>query len=240
MIDLHCVSTGNNLKILIFLEETGLPYRLVRYEMFGGTHLTPEFRRINPNAKLPAIVDTAPADGGAPLPVFESGAILHYLAEKTGRFLPEGLRARSEAMQWLVWQVAGLGPMHGQAHHFIRYAPEGQDYGIARYRREAERLLHVMDYRLEQAEYLAGTYSIADMACYPWMNGAAMIGIDLAETPHVLAWRDRVAARPAVVAATEALRDGNRARYSQKRAELTPEEWSNMFGDRLHATARLR
>jgi GST-like protein len=240
MIDLHCVSTGNNLKIVIMLEEMGLPYRLVRHEMFAGTHLTPEFRRINPNVKLPAILDHAPADGGAPLPVFESGAILLYLAEKTGRFLPTGFRERAEALQWLVWQVAGLGPMHGQAHHFVRYAPDGQDYGVERYRREAQRLLHVMEYRLADVDYLAGEYSVADMACYPWMNGTGLIGLDLAETPNVQTWWARIGARPAVVAAADALRDENRALYSQKRAQLTPEQWSNLFGDRLHATARLR
>jgi GST-like protein len=240
MIDLHYVSTSNNLKIAIMLEETGLPYRLVKYDMFAGTHLTPEFRRISPNNKLPAIVDYAPAGGGEPLAVFESGAILIYLAEKSGMFLPADFRRRVLAHQWLIWQVAGLGPMHGQAHHFVRYAPEGQAYGVERYTREARRLLHVLDYRLAEAEYLAEEYGIADMACYPWTTGTRLIGIDLAEFPVVAAWAERVRARPAVQRASAAIMDENRASYTQTRAQLTPEQWSSMFGDRMHAAARTR
>ena len=240
MIDLHCVATGNNLKIAILLEETGLPYRLVRYEMFAGTHLEPAFRRINPNCKLPAIVDHAPADGGAPFSVFESGAILTYLAETSGRFMPDDPRGRSLCQQWLAWQIAGLGPMHGQAHHFVRYAPEGQTYGIERYRREAERLLHVMEYRLSEAPYLAGDYSIADIACFPWIGGLGLIGLSLDDLPAVADWQDRIAARPAVTAARAALMDENRGLYTRVRAELTPEQWSAMFGDRMHAASRTR
>ncbi|GHF62199.1 glutathione binding-like protein [Seohaeicola zhoushanensis] len=238
MIDLHYVATGNNLKIAIMLEETGLEYRLVRYEMFRGDHLTPEFRRINPNCKLPAIVDRAPADGGDPFAVFESGAILTYLAEKSGRFIPEDPRGRSLCQQWLAWQIAGLGPMHGQAHHFIRYAPEGQHYAVARYRSEAERLLHVMEYRLAGADYLAGEYSIADMACFPWLGGLSLIGLTLDALPHLAAWHDRIAARPAVQAARQAIMDENRALYARAKAELTPEQWSAMFGDRMHRASR--
>lgn len=240
MIDLHYVPTGNNLKIAIMLEETGLPYRLIKYDMLSGSHLTPEFRRLNPNAKLPTIVDHDPADGGEPLPVFESGAILRYLADKTGRFLPGDFRHRLLADQWLTWQVAGLGPMHGQAHHFVRYAPEGQDYGIERYRREARRLVDVMQWRLEQADYLAEEYGIADMACYPWVTGCATIGIDLAELPAVQDWTRRIAERPAVKAATAAIMDSSRAAFAGANVLLTPEQWSNMFGDRMHAAARLR
>lgn len=240
MIDLHYAATGNNLKVVIMLEEVGVPYRLVKYDMFAGTHLTPEFRRINPNAKLPAIVDHAPADGGAALPVFESGAILLYLAEKTGRFLPMDPRGRTVAQQWLIWQMAGLGPMHGQAHHFVRYAPEGQDYGVERYTREARRQLNVLEYRLEEADYLAGDYGIADMAAYPWTTGTHLIGIDLADFPRIRDWGERIAARPAVVRAKAAILDENRASYTQTRAKLTPEQWSNMFGDRMHATATTR
>jgi GST-like protein len=199
MIDLHYVPTGNNLKIAIMLEETGLPYRLVKYDMYAGTHLTPEFRRINPNNKLPAIVDDEPADGAAPFPVFESGAILEYLAEKTGRLLPADFRGRHLARQWLVWQVAGLGPMLGQANHFVRYAPEGQAYGIDRYVREGRRLLAVMEYRLEQAEYLAGAYSIADIACYPWVAQADWSGVPLEPFGNLRRWFDAMSARPAVV-----------------------------------------
>ena len=239
MIDLHYVPTGNNLKIAIMLEETGMPFRLVKYDMFAGSHLSPEFRKINPNCKLPAIVDHDPLDGGAPLPVFESGAILMYLSEKSGQFMPEDFRGRTRAQQWLVWQVAGLGPMHGQAHHFIRYAPTGQDYGKARYRKEAERLLYVLNDRLGQSDYLAGpAYSIADIACFPWIGGTGLIGLNLDDMPFIPAWRDRIAMRPAVQAATEALRDDNRAQYTRQRANLTPEQWSAMFGDRLHGAVR--
>jgi GST-like protein len=238
MIDFHYVATGNNLKIAIMLEETGLPYRLVKYDMLEGTHLTPEFRRINPNNKLPTIVDTAPQDGVGPLPVFESGAILLYLAEKAGKLLPNDFRRNLLAQQWLIWQVAGLGPMHGQAHHFLRYAPDGQDYGVQRYTREARRLVDVLEYRLREADYLADEYSIADIACYPWINGCQTIGVDLNETPAVLAWQRRIAERPAVKAAASAIYDASRLAVTAPRATLTPQQWSNMFGDRMHAAAR--
>jgi GST-like protein len=144
------------------------------------------------------------------------------------------------AQQWLVWQVAGLGPMHGQAHHFVRYAPEGQDYGVERYTREARRLLHVLDYRLSEADYLAEEYSIADVACYPWTAGTALIGIKLEEFPAVSQWAERVKSRPAVERARSAIMDENRASYTQTRAKLTPEQWSSMFGDRMHAAAQRR
>jgi GST-like protein len=240
MIDLHYVSTGNNLKIAIMLEETGLAYRLVKYDMFAGTHLTPQFRKVNPNNKLPAIVDHDPEDAAGPFAVFESGAILLYLAEKSGKLLPRDFRLRSLAQQWLVWQVAGLGPMHGQAHHFVRYAPEGQDYGVERYTREARRLLNVLEYRLGQTEYLAEEFSIADIACYPWVTGSKLIGVDLAELPSVSKWSERLKSRAAVVRATTTIMDENRANYIRPRAVLTPEQWSNMFGDRMHAAARAR
>lgn len=240
MIDFHYVSTGNNLKVAIMLEETGLPYRLIKHEMFAGTHLTGEFRKINPNNKLPAIIDHEPEDGGEPIPVFESGAILLYLAGKSGMLLPASFRRKTLAQQWLVWQVAGLGPMHGQAHHFVRYAPEGQVYGVERYTREARRLLNVLEYRLEQAEYLAEEYSIADIACYPWLGGTRLIGIDLADFPAIFAWMERIKSRPAVQAATTVIMDENRASYTQTRAKLTPEQWSSMFGDRMHAASRAR
>ena len=165
MIDLHFVPTPNGHKISIMLLETGLEHRLIHYRIQDGDHLTPEFRRISPISRVPAIVDHDPIGGGDPYPVFETGAILIYLAEKTGRFLPADPRGRHLAIQWLMWQMAGLGPMHGQAHHFIRYCPEPQDYALTRYRNEALRLLRVMNRRLGEADYLAGEYSIADIAC---------------------------------------------------------------------------
>ena len=239
MIELHYVATANGLKVAIALLEFGLAYRVTNYDLFGGEHLTPEFRRINPNAKLPAIVDLAPVDGGEPLAVFESGAILLYLAEKAGRFLPAEPRARTAAQQWLFWQMAGLGPMHGQAHHFLRYAPAGQDYPVTRYSNEARRLLNVLDYRLNEARYLAGDeYSVADMAVWPWVGGATLIGIDIAELPAVHRWHQAIGARPAVIAALASKETGIPAEYMQARAELTPEQWSNTFGDRMLAAAR--
>lgn len=238
MIELHYVATANGLKVAIMLAELGLPYRVVNYDLFGGQHLTGAFRRINPNSKLPAIVDLAPADGGAPFPVFESGAILLYLAEKTGRFLPADPRGRAVAQQWLIWQMAGLGPMHGQAHHFMRYAPERFAYPVQRYSREARRLLNVLDYRLAEAPFLAGEeYSIADMAAWPWVGGAALIGIDLSEFPALARWHAEVGARPAVIAALANKETGIPPEYMQERAQLTAEQWANTFGDAMHAAA---
>lgn len=239
MIDFHYVPTGNNLKIAIALEELALPCRLVKYDMYVGTHQTPEFRRINPNSKLPAIVDHDPADGGEPLPVFESGAILLYLAEKTGQLLPGEWRAREQARQWLVWQVAGLGPMLGQANHFVRYAPEGQDYGVERYLRESRRLLEVLNRRLRDRAYLAGDeYSVADIACYPWAAGTAGIGIDPARFPAMAAWLERIRVRPAIERGAKAIFGEDRGRYTQKRPVLTQDEWSTLFGARLLAHAQ--
>jgi GST-like protein len=239
VIDFHYVPTGNNLKVAIMLHETGIPYRLVKYDMMAGSHLTPEFRLINPNNKLPAIVDTEPADGGSPLPIFESGAILLYLAQKTGKLLPEDERRRWLAMEWLIWQVAGLGPMLGQATHFQRYAPQGQAYGIERYTREGRRLMNVLEFRLRDVEYLAEEYSVADIACYPWASGAAGLGIDADDHPSVAEWLKRLSDRSAVEAAKLAIYDKDRQRFAAPRVEMTPEEWSNMFGDRMHAAARV-
>ncbi|MBA3667404.1 MAG: glutathione S-transferase N-terminal domain-containing protein [Sphingomonas sp.] len=239
MINLHYVPTGNNLKIAIMLHETGLPYQLVKYSMLAGSHLTPEFRRINPNNKLPAIVDMDPADAKGPLSVFESGAILLYLAEKTSNLISSDFRKRLLTLQWLTWQVAGLGPMLGQATHFQRYAPEGQDYGRTRYNREALRHIDVMEYRLREADYLAEEFSIADIACFPWASGAAGLGISMDDHPAVSAWLERVKARPSVAAATAAIYDEDRKRFMAERVEMTPDEWSNMFGDRMYAAARV-
>jgi len=238
MIDLHYVATANGLKVAILLRELDLPCRVIRYDLFGGQHLTPAFRRINPNAKLPAIVDHEPQGFAGPHAVFESGAILLYLAEKTGRFLPADPRQRSLALQWLFWQMAGLGPMHGQAHHFVRYAPPGQDYAVTRYMNEARRQLNVLEYRLGEADYLAETYSIADMAAWPWVGGAGLIGIDIAEFPAIGRWSARIAARPAVAEAVAAKETAVPPEYMQGRAVLTPEQWSNTFGEAMLAAAR--
>ena len=168
MIDLHYWTTPNGHKITIFLEETGLPYRIVPVNIGQGDQFKPEFLAISPNNRMPAIVDHEPG-GGKPISVFESGAILLYLAEKTGKFLPADLRGRYDVMQWLFWQMGGLGPMAGQNHHFGGYAPEKIPYAIERYVNETNRLYGVLNKRLADREFVAGDYSIADMASYPWV-----------------------------------------------------------------------
>lgn len=217
------------------LRELALPHRLIAYDMLAGEHLTPEYRAINPNARLPAIVDHAPSDGGGPLAVFESGAILLYLADKTGQLMPADPRRRAAAQQWLMWQMAGFGPMHGQAHHFIRYAPTGQDYAVARYRAEAERLLHVLDRRLGVTAYLADEYSVADIALWPWVRATRAIELDLAPFANVREWFDRIAARPAVLQGTAVT---NAPNLSSLRPVLSAAQWSNLFGDAMHAAVR--
>ena len=199
MIQLHYWPTPNGHKVTLFLEEAGLPYELLPVDIGAGEQFKPEFLAISPNNKLPAIVDPEPADGGAPLPVFESGAILLYLAEKTGQFLPGDLRGRSETLEWLFWQMAGLGPMTGQYGHFHVYAPEAIDYAKDRYRREVERLLGVLDKRLAGRAFIAGgALTIADMACHPWIDAYARAPLDMAPYPEVRRWHAAVAARPAV------------------------------------------
>lgn len=203
MIELYYWTTPNGHKITIFLEETGLPYVLKPVDIGKGEQFDPEFLKISPNNRIPAIVDTEPADGGGPLSVFESGAILQYLAEKTGRFLPSHLRGRVEVMQWLFWQMGGLGPMAGQNHHFSQYAAEKIPYAIERYVKETERLYGVLDDRLEGRPFIAGDYSIADMACYPWIVPYENQGQRLEDFPNVARWFAEVRERPAVVRAYE-------------------------------------
>jgi len=239
MIDLHYIATANGLKIGFLLEELGLAYKVIPYEMFAGHHLTAVFRKLNPNNKLPVIVDHQPTDGEGPLTVFETGAIMLYLAEKTGRLLPRDPRRRSLVQQWLIWQVSGLGPMHGQAHHFVRYAPEGQTYGIERYTKEARRQLNVLEYRLREAAYVAEEFSIADIAAFPWVQGAYLIGIDLKDFTAISAWSEKLLARPAIAAALNKPELKVPDYYLRQRAELNPEQWSNLFGDRMHAAAKL-
>ncbi len=202
MIELHYWPTPNGHKITLLLEETGLPYTIRPVNIARGEQFAADFLRIAPNNRMPAIVDTAPADGGAPLSLFESGAILEYLADKTGKFLPTTGRARYEVLQWLYWQMAGLGPMLGQNHHFNRYAPEKIPYAIDRYVNETRRLYGVLDRRLAERDFIAGDdYSIADMAAYPWIVPHAAQGMDLGDFPAVAGWFQRIAARPATVRA---------------------------------------
>ena len=198
MIDLYYWPTPNGWKISIMLEECGLPYRVVPVNIGQGDQFEPEFLAISPNNRMPAIVDHAPADGGAPLPVFESGAILIYLAEKTGRFLPADLRGRKTVLEWLSWQLGGVGPMFGQAGHFSLYAPERLPYAIERYRAEMLRLYGVLDRRLEEREFIADDFSIADMACWPWVITYKGQKVDLDRFPNVRRWYKALQKRPAL------------------------------------------
>ncbi len=197
MIDLYYWPTPNGHKITMFLEETGLAYRIVPVDIRTGAQFAPGFLKISPNNRMPAVVDHAPADGGPPLSVFESGAILLYLADKTGQLIGRGLRARKSTLEWLFWQMGGLGPMAGQNHHFVHYAPEKLPYAIDRYVSEVNRLYGVLDRRLDEVEYLAGDYSIADIACYPWATLWQRQQQDIAEFPNMRRWLDAIKARPA-------------------------------------------
>ena len=203
MIDLYYWPTPNGHKITIFLEETGTPYRIVPVNIGRGDQFKPDFLAIAPNNRMPAIVDQQPADGGQPIPIFESGAILLYLAEKTGRFLPADVRGRADVLQWLFWQMGGLGPMLGQNHHFVTYAPERIPYAMERYVKETSRLYAVLNKQLQSREFIAGDYSIADMACYPWIVPYERQQQDINAFPHLKRWFEAIAARPAVVAAYE-------------------------------------
>lgn len=201
MIDLYYWTTPNGHKLTMFLEEVGLEYRIVPVNIGKGEQFAPQFLDISPNNKIPAIVDQSPADGGAAVSLFESGAILLYLAEKTKRFIPADLRGRAEVLQWLFWQVAGLGPMAGQNHHFSRYAPEQIPYAIERYVKETSRLYGVLDRRLAGRDYVAGDYSIADIAIYPWIVSHDAQSQRLEDFPNVRRWFERVGTRPATARA---------------------------------------
>jgi len=203
MIDLYYWPTPNGHKITIFLEETGTPYRIVPVNIGAGDQFQPDFLKISPNNRMPAIVDTEPADGKGPLPLFESGAILVYLAQKTGDYLPPDLRGRFDVLQWVFWQVGGLGPMAGQNHHFTQYAQEKLAYAIDRYVNETARLYAVLDKQLADREFVAGSYSIADMASYPWIVSHERQRQDLADFPNLKRWFESIRARPAVVRAYE-------------------------------------
>lgn len=202
MIDLYYAPTPNGHKITLFLEEAVLPYRIHNIDISTGDQFKPEFLAISPNNKIPAIVDSSPIDGGAPIGLFESGAILLYLAEKTGKLLSPELRERTSTLQWLVWQVAGFGPMLGQNHHFNHYAPQPVPYAIERYQLETKRLYGVLNTQLQKKPYLAGDhYSIADIATYPWVVSHERQRIDLAEFPAVRNWFERIHNRPATIKA---------------------------------------
>ncbi|MEE4743875.1 glutathione binding-like protein [Pseudomonas alliivorans] len=198
MIDLHYWTTPNGHKISLFLEESGLAYKVFPVNIGKNEQFEPDFLSISPNNRIPAIVDHDPADGGAPLSLFESGAILLYLAEKTGRFIPNDLRGRQEVSQWLFWQMGGLGPMAGQNHHFNRFAKEKIPYAIERYVNETARLYGVLNKRLADRDFVAGSdYSIADMAIYPWIVPHTYQQQDLNDFPHLRRWFERIATRDA-------------------------------------------
>lgn len=225
MIELYYWPTPNGHKITLFLEEAGLDYRIHPIDIGAGDQFKPEFLAFSPNNRMPAIIDRSPADGGEPVTVFESAAILTYLAEKTGRFLPTPVRERKSVFEWLFWQMGGFGPMLGQNHHFTRYAPEPIAYAIDRYQRETDRLYGVLDRRLAGREFIANAaYSIADMACYPWAAAHDWHHVDLARFPEVRRWHDAIAARPATLRAYAA---GEPYRAS---GELSAEQKRRLFG----------
>ncbi len=228
MIELYTWPTPNGHKVHIMLEETGTPYRVHPVDIGAGDQFKPEFLRISPNNKMPAIVDTE-GPGGKPMSLFESGAILLYLASKTGRFLPEDLRLRWATLQWLMFQMGGVGPMLGQAHHFLGYAPEKIPYAMNRYKNEANRLYGVIDRQLRGSKYIAcDEYTIADMAIVPWLRFPERQGVDVDEYPHLKKWRDAILARPAVQKALQVLAD-------RRRAEMTPQQRENLFGATQYA-----
>jgi GST-like protein len=226
MIDLYYWTTPNGHKITMYLEEAKLPYRLHGINISKGEQFAADFLKISPNNKIPAIVDHAPADGGKPLSVFESGAILLYLAGKTGKFLPKDLRGQVEALEWLMWQMAGLGPMLGQNHHFLHYAPEKVPYAIDRYGKETNRLYGVLDKRLAGRAFILGKpYSIADMAAYPWIIPERQ-GQDLADFPNLARWHAAIKARPGTQRAYARAKEINPA----PRGPVTDEQRKVLFG----------
>src|SRR5271169_1986678 len=224
MIDLYYWPTPNGHKITMFLEESELPYHLVPVNIGTGEQFKPDFLAISPNNRIPAIVDHSPLGGGAPISVFESGAILLYLAQKSEQFMPESVRGSTEVIEWLFWQVAGLGPMAGQNHHFSRYAPEKIPYAIERYVKETNRLYGVLNKRLAGREFVAGAYSIADMAAYPWVVPHETQGQNLADFPHLQRWFECIKSRPATVRAYDLA-----AKFGSN-APMTEEQKRILFG----------
>jgi len=227
MIDLYYWTTPNGHKITMFLEEAGLPYRIIPVNIGKGDQFKPEFLAVSPNNRIPAIVDTKPAKGGKPISLFESGAILLYLAEKTGKFISADLAGRAEVLQWLFWQMGGLGPMAGQNHHFAHYAKDKIPYAIDRYVQETNRLYGVLNKRLADRPFVAGKdYSIADMASYPWTVSHERQGQNLNDFPHMKRWFEVIRARPATVAAYARVQEVN----PQAGKPMTEDEKKILFG----------
>jgi GSH-dependent disulfide-bond oxidoreductase len=224
MIEVYSWPTPNGHKVHIMLEECGLPYRVIPVDIGAGAQFEPDFLNISPNNKIPAIIDPQGPDG-APMSLFESGAILLYLAGKTGQLLPADTRGRYETLEWLMFQMASVGPMLGQAHHFRIYAPQPIEYAIKRYTNEAKRLYGVINKRLAMSTYIAGKqYSIADIAIFPWLRSWKNQGVEMSEYPHLKGWFDEIAARPAVRRGVEVLNDKRRPLTSEKAREA-------LFGD---------
>ena len=224
MIDLHYWTTPNGHKVTIFLEETGLPYKIFPVNIGKGEQFNREFLAISPNNRIPAMVDHDPPGGGAPIAVFESGAMLLYLADKTGKFIAKDIRSRTDTIQWLFWQMGNLGPMSGQNNHFNNYAVDKLQYAMDRYRNEVNRLYGVLDRRLADRPFMAGDYSIADMASYPWVALHERQHQKITDFPHVKRWVEAIAARPAVVRAYAKAKEVNPnaggIRTAQERAIL--------------------
>jgi len=231
MIDVHYWTTPNGHKITMFLEETGLPYKIFPVRIGAGEQFKPSFLKISPNNRIPAIVDHDPPGGGAPISIFESGAILLYLAEKTGKFLANDIRGRTETLEWLFWQMANLGPMLGQNHHFKTYAAEKIPYAINRYVNETNRLYGVLNKRLAEREFIAGDYSIADMASYPWIVPHERQGQKLEDFPDLKRWFDATRARPATVRAYE------KAKAINTEATMSDEAKKVLFGQTAASVA---
>ena len=226
MIDFYYWGTPNGLKVRLFFEETGLEHRVVRVNLGKGEQFDPKYLAISPNNKIPAIVDHAPADGGPPLSIFESGAVLLYLGDKCGQLIPRDPRQRLEMLQWLFWQVGGLGPMAGQNGHFRVHAPEKIPYAIERYTNETNRLYGVLDRHLEGREYIAGPYSIADIAAYPWIVPHASHGQDLKDFPNLARWVESIQARPATHRTYVGIKDP----YAPSSQPVSDEERRVLFG----------
>jgi GST-like protein len=224
MIELHYWTTPNGHKITMFLEEAGLEYKVVPVNIGKGEQFKPEFLAVSPNNRIPAILDRKPKDGGAPIPVFESGAILLYLAEKTGKFIPSDARGRYDAIQWLFWQMGGLEPMSGQNNHFSQYANDKIPYAIDRYRNEVNRLYGVLNKKLAGRDFIAGEYSIADMASYPWIVPYERQGQKIEDFPNLKRWFEAIKARPATVRAYELAKSINTA------PSVTEESKKILFG----------
>ena len=236
MIDLHYWPTPNGWKISIMLEECALPYRLVTVNIGKGEQFKPEFLAISPNNRMPAIVDHDPPGGGAPISIFESGAILVYLAGKTARFIPEDMRGRYQVLQWLMWQMGGLGPMAGQNGHFLLYAPEQVPYAIDRYGKEVNRLYGVLDRQLEQTgAYVAGAqYSIADMAIFPWIRTHEAQKVSLEAFPHVERWYKTLYERPAVRRGLDLVKELRAASISEEARKALFGQTSQSVRDGVH------